>query len=53
MEITNQIIEKHGLKLDEYKTIQKLLKREPNSLELEFSQLCGTSIVLTNLLEYI
>ncbi len=34
MEITNQIIEKHGLKLDEYKTIQKLLKREPNLLEL-------------------
>ena len=34
MKITNQIIEKHGLKLDEYKTIQKLLKRNPNLLEL-------------------
>ena len=34
MKITNQIIEKHGLKLDEYKTIQKLLKRNPNILEL-------------------
>ena len=34
MKITNEIIEKHGLKLDEYKTIQKLLKRNPNILEL-------------------
>ena len=34
MEITNKIVEKHGLKLDEYKTIQKLLKRNPNILEL-------------------
>ena len=34
MKITNQIIEKHGLKLDEYKKIQKLLKRDPNLLEL-------------------
>ena len=34
MKITNQIIEKHGLKLDEYKKIQKLLKRDPNILEL-------------------
>ena len=34
MEITNEIVEKHGLKLDEYKTIQKLLKRNPNLLEL-------------------
>ena len=34
MKITNQIIEKHGLKLDEYKTIQNLLKRDPNLLEL-------------------
>ena len=34
MEITNEIIEKHGLKLEEYKTIQKLLKRNPNLLEL-------------------
>ena len=34
MEITDKIIEKHGLKLDEYKNIQKLLKRDPNILEL-------------------
>ncbi len=34
MEITNQIVEKHGLKPDEYKDIKKLLKREPNFLEL-------------------
>ena len=34
MDITNQIIEKHGLKLEEYKTIQSLLKRNPNLLEL-------------------
>ena len=34
MKITNQIIENHGLKPDEYKKIQKLLKREPNLLEL-------------------
>ena len=34
MEITKKIIEKHGLEFDEYKTIQKLLKRDPNFLEL-------------------
>ena len=34
MKITNQIIEKHGLKLDEFENIKKLLKREPNLLEL-------------------
>ena len=34
MKITNKIIENHGLKLDEYKNIQKLLKRDPNILEL-------------------
>ncbi|OUV60457.1 MAG: phosphoribosylformylglycinamidine synthase II [Candidatus Pelagibacter sp. TMED128] len=34
MKITNQIIQKHGLKIDEYKNIIKLLKREPNLLEL-------------------
>ena len=34
MEITNEIVERHGLKLEEYKTIQKLLKRDPNLLEL-------------------
>ncbi len=34
MKITNKIIENHGLKLDEYENIKKLLKREPNLLEL-------------------
>ncbi len=34
MKITDKILEKHGLKKGEYKDIQKLLKREPNLLEL-------------------
>ena len=34
MKITNNIVEKHGLKLDEYSKIKELLKREPNLLEL-------------------
>ena len=34
MKITNKIIENHGLKKEEYKNIQKLLKRDPNFLEL-------------------
>ena len=35
MEITKKIIEKHGLKLEEYKKIlKKLMKRDPNLLEL-------------------
>ena len=34
MEITNKIIEKHGLKKEEYKKIKELLKRNPNFLEL-------------------
>ena len=34
MEITDKIIELHGLKTEEYKSIQKLLKRDPNLLEL-------------------
>ncbi len=34
MIITNQIIEKHGLSLEEFSNIKKLLKREPNLLEL-------------------
>ena len=34
MKITNQIVEKHGLKLEEFENIKKLLKREPNFLEL-------------------
>ena len=34
MKITNQIVEKHGLKLEEFAAIKKLLKRDPNFLEL-------------------
>ncbi len=34
MKITNKIIKDHGLKLDEFENIKKLLKREPNLLEL-------------------
>ena len=34
MKITDKIIEKHGLKPGEYISIKKLLKREPNFLEL-------------------
>ena len=34
MEVTNKIIEKHGLKIEEYKEIKKLLNRNPNLLEL-------------------
>jgi len=34
MEITNAIIEKHGLKPEEYSSIKDLLGREPNLLEL-------------------
>jgi len=34
MDITNRLIEKHGLKLEEFENIKKLLNREPNLLEL-------------------
>jgi len=34
MTITKTIIEKHGLKLEEYSKIKELIKREPNLLEL-------------------
>ena len=34
MKITNTIVEKHGLKLEEYSKIKELIKREPNLLEL-------------------
>ena len=34
MTITNAVVEKHGLKPDEYSKIKTLLKREPNLLEL-------------------
>ena len=34
MKITNTIVEKHGLKPEEYSKIKDLLGREPNLLEL-------------------
>ena len=34
MKITNTIVEKHGLKIEEYSKIKELLGREPNFLEL-------------------
>ena len=34
MKITNEVVENHGLKIDEYSNIKKLLNREPNLLEL-------------------
>ena len=34
MKITDKIVEKHGLKPEEFINIKKLLKREPNFLEL-------------------
>ncbi len=34
MEITKKIIKNHGISSEEYKSIQKLLKRNPNLLEL-------------------
>ena len=34
MKINKNIIEKHGLKTEEYKKIQELLGRNPNLLEL-------------------
>ncbi|MDC3127359.1 phosphoribosylformylglycinamidine synthase subunit PurL [Candidatus Pelagibacter bacterium] len=34
MKITNQLVEKHGLKREEFSSIKKLLDREPNLLEL-------------------
>ena len=34
MKISNEIVEKHGLKIDEYENIKKLLNRQPNLLEL-------------------
>ncbi len=34
MKITNQVVENHGLKLEEYSNIKEILKREPNLLEL-------------------
>ena len=44
MEIDEKIIEKHGLKQEEYNSILQLLKREPNLLELGIFQQRGTNI---------
>ena len=33
MKITNEIVEKHGLKLEEYESIKRLIKRNQNSEE--------------------
>ena len=52
MKIDNQLIEKHGLTLDEYNTIKKLINREPNLLELGIFSY-RMNIVHTNLQEYI
>ena len=53
MEITNKIIEKHGLKIEEYKNIQKLLKRNPNLLELGIFSAMWNEHCSTNHREYI
>ena len=34
MKISTEIVEKHGLKIEEYENIKKLLNRQPNLLEL-------------------
>ena len=34
MKITKEIIQSHGLKIEEYEKIRKLIDREPNLLEL-------------------
>ena len=48
MSISSKIIEQHGLKPDEYVNIKKLLKREPNLLELGIFSAMWNSIVLIN-----
>ena len=53
MKISNQIIENHGLKLDEYKRIQELLKRDPNLLELGIFQQCGMNTAHINRQKFI
>ena len=52
MKITNQLVQKHGLKIDEYENIKKLLKENQICWNLEFFQQCGMSIVLINLHEF-
>ena len=52
MKITNQLIEKHGLKHEEFTSIKKLLNREPNLLELGIFQQCGMNIAPTSPQEF-
>ena len=52
MKISDKIIEKHGLKPEEYKNIQKLLKRDPNLLELGIFSAMWNDIVLINPQEF-
>ena len=44
MEITEKLIQKHGLKKEEYQSIQKLMKRNPNLLELGIDQNKNTTV---------
>ena len=53
MDISEKIIKNHGLTIDEYKKIQKLLSRNPNLLELGIFQQCGMNIVHINHPKYI
>ena len=48
MEITDNIIKKHGLSPEEYKRIQNLMKRNPNLLELGIFLQCGMNIAHIN-----
>ena len=52
MKITKDIIEYHGLKLEEYSKIKHLLKREPNYPELGIFLQCGMNIVHINHREF-
>ena len=54
MKITDAIVEKHGLKPDEYVKIKELLSRENLIFwNLEFFQQCGMNIALINPHDYI
>ena len=53
MKITEKIVEKHGLKIDEYKNIKKLLKRIQIYLSLVSSLQCGMNIARINHQEFI
>ena len=49
MKITPDIVDKHGLKINEYKKIISLIGKEPNLLELGIFPQCGMSIAHINL----